>query len=335
MDEPKLSKKPSTSDLIMNTLREMPKDRKGHSVLSLKKAILESNPEIGDSRFNTRFNKTINTMLEKNLLARPKGAEDAKGATGRVKIGETKSDKEREKPKAAAQKDQDGASTKKLAKDKDEKEETIKEKDQEKVTKKTGVTQDDKSPKKATVLKASKTDDAEKSMGKKATGKKASASTEEAESPEKSVKPRGRPKKVQNGYAKAQENGDGPAEESAKKRVAPKPGTTKKGAEGAPAETEALTGNGMKNGTKKHSDDEGSESVAGPRLPAESKKGPARKRSPVDKQAERETNQDPSDDIGAKPVKKGELKAPKGRSKKDGSSDGEPVSKKAKGKGKN
>lgn len=261
------------------------------------------------------------------------GAEDAKGATGRVKIGETKSDKEREKPKAAAQKDQDGASTKKLAKDKDEKEETIKEKDQEKVTKKTGVTQDDKSPKKATVLKASKTDDAEKSMGKKATGKKASASTEEAESPEKSVKPRGRPKKVQNGYAKAQENGDGPAEESAKKRVAPKPGTTKKGAEGAPAETEALTANGMKNGTKKHSDDEGSESVAGPRLPAESKKGPARKRSPVDKQAERETNQDPSDDIGAKPVKKGELKAPKGRSKKDGSSDGEPVSKKAKGKG--
>lgn len=41
--------------------------------MSVKKAVLNVNPEADNAAFNTRFNKAISTMLEKNVLARPKG----------------------------------------------------------------------------------------------------------------------------------------------------------------------------------------------------------------------------------------------------------------------
>jgi len=95
------SKKLTTQELIAEALQNNFEGNKGVSVISLKRYLIEQNPAIDNNGFNTRFNKSIISMLEKEIIDRPRGSEDQKGATGKIRL-KTKNTKTEEKQKRKA-----------------------------------------------------------------------------------------------------------------------------------------------------------------------------------------------------------------------------------------
>ncbi|OQR74439.1 hypothetical protein BIW11_09070 [Tropilaelaps mercedesae] len=232
----KMTMKPSTSDLIMNTIREMPPDKKGHSVISVKKAIIDANPDNNNTAFVTRFNKAINTMLEKNLLTRPKGSVDSKGATGRIKLGESKPHKEKQKGSVQTEKENEGTSSKKATKEKG---------NEENISKKSAAGKDGKdpkkNPKKPTVKKAAKVDNDDAPVEKRNNTKKASTAETVNSSGEDAKKEKPKKVQIQNSNTKQQENDEGPAEEPKKPKAGPKSRTGRGKKADEPVEGEPAT----------------------------------------------------------------------------------------------